>query len=141
MIHAVFYSAAALFLLTFVGNWVCRKIFAWTGMNSAVSGAAEPGLNAGRVIGILERLILAIGILAQRWEILAAVIALKTVARFKEMEQRAFAEYFLVGSMFSILWALLVTSAWSVYDHHIGFDLHQKMTAVLQLGGPLSGKE
>jgi hypothetical protein len=75
MIHAFVYSAVALVLLTYVGNWICRKIFLWTGMRGAVAEAAEPGLNAGRVIGILERLILAIGILAQRWEILAAVIS------------------------------------------------------------------
>ena len=57
------------------------------------------------------------------WEVVAAVIALKTVARFKELDDQRFAEYFLVGSLFSILWAVLITSAWLVYDHRVGIDL------------------
>ncbi|MGF0536877.1 hypothetical protein ACQQ2Q_02705 [Agrobacterium sp. ES01] len=51
------------------------------------------------------------------------MIALKTVARFKEMDERDFAEYFLVGSLFSILWTMFVTSAWLAYDHKLGSDL------------------
>ena len=79
----------------------------------------------------IDSLILAVGIVAQSWEILAAVIALKTVARFKNMDEREFAEYFLVGSLFSILWALLVTSAWLAYDHRLGIDLSRKAVALL----------
>ena len=33
----------------------------------------------------------------------------ETVARFKELDERLHAEYFLVGSLFSILWAVGVT--------------------------------
>ena len=66
---------------------------------------------------------LAAGLLSNSWEILAAVIALKTVARFKELDQRDFAEYFLVGSLFSILWAIVVTGAWMLYDQHWGIGM------------------
>jgi hypothetical protein len=51
------------------------------------------------------------------------------------------AEYFLVGSMFSILWALLITTAWLTYDHHVGFDLYQKTIAVMRLDGIPSGRD
>lgn len=131
MLHAVVYTAISLVLLTYVGNVVCRTLFKVTGLAAATAPAATPDYRAGRVIGILERLILAAGILLNSWEILAAVIALKTVARFQKMDQREFAEYFLVGSLFSILWTIAVAGAWSAYDHQFGIDLRQKAAEVL----------
>jgi hypothetical protein len=61
--------------------------------------------------------------LTHSWEVLAAVIALKTVARFKELDDRKFAEYFLAGSLFSILWAVVVTSLWLAYDRYAGLGV------------------
>ncbi|MGF9692978.1 hypothetical protein AAIH46_09180 [Rhizobium sp. 0TCS1.26] len=127
MLHGVTYTAVALLLLTYVGNVICRLIFKITGLTAATAQLPAPDYRAGRVIGILERLILSAGILLHSWEILAAVIALKTVARFQKMDQREFAEYFLVGSMFSILWTLTVTGVWSAYDQHFGVDLRHML--------------
>ncbi|KQM98829.1 hypothetical protein [Sphingomonas sp. Leaf25] len=123
MAHALLYTGIALVLLTWVGNRVCRSIFTLSGLRDAIAHLPTPTHTAGRWIGVLERLVLAIGIVVQSWEIMAAVIALKTVARFKEMDDRNFAEYFLVGSLFSILWTMLITSAWLAYDHRIGSDV------------------
>jgi len=129
--HGLAYSLVALFLLTGVGNWACRALFRLTGMKSA-TGEKGTGLAAGWVIGWLERLLLAIGILSRSWEIVAAVIALKTVARFKELDQRDFAEYFLVGSLFSVIWAFLVTAGWLTYDHHLGVGIRAQIVAVVE---------
>lgn len=131
--HAVFYTAVAIFLLTAAGNWICRIIFKMTGLKDATTETPAPSHSAGRVIGTLERLILAVGVAVHSWEVLAAVIALKTVARFQKMDQREFAEYFLVGSLFSILWSLSVTSAWIAYDHHFGMDLRHTVEVMLGL--------
>jgi hypothetical protein len=133
MVHAIAYTVLAIFMLTWGGNWICRKIFKLTGLTDATLETPGPSHSAGRVIGILERLILAVGIVVHSWEILAAVIALKTVARFQKMDQREFAEYFLVGSLFSILWALVVTSAWSAYDHRFGINIREQVVMVLGL--------
>lgn len=141
MIYAVVYTGVALFLLTQVGNWFCRGIFQLTGLKDATADTPQPGHSAGRWIGTLERLILALGIVMHSWEILAAVIALKTVARFKSMDERTFAEYFLVGSLFSVLWAILVTSAWLAYDHQLGVDLRQKAVVVLGIEDMNSKKD
>ena len=47
-----------------------------------------------------------------------------TVGRaFKELEEKLNAEYFLVGSLFSVLWAVAVTFAWRAYDARWGLDL------------------
>lgn len=131
MIHAVIYTAVGLFMLTYVGNLVCRFIFQKTGLAAATAQTPAPEYRAGWMIGILERLILFAGIMLHSWEVLAAVIALKTVARFQKMDQREFAEYFLVGSMFSVLWTLLVAAGWSAYDHKIGLDLRGKAAEIL----------
>ena len=125
------YTIAGYFLLTWFGNVLRRLIFNLTGLKDATASDGEPAHNAGRWIGTLERIILAIGVVLQRWEILAAVIALKTVSRFKDLDERDFAEYFLVGSLFSILWAILVASAWQAYDHSVGIDLRHRATILL----------
>lgn len=123
MVHAFLYTGIALILLIWVGNLICRVIFKLTGLTDTVAGTQPSSHGAGRWIGAFERLIMALGITIHSWEIFAAVIALKTVARFKEMDERSFAEYFLVGSLFSILWTMLVTSAWIAYDHTLGTDI------------------
>lgn len=123
--HAIFYTSVALVLLTWVGNLFCRGIFHLTGLKDSIANLPTPAHSAGRWIGIFERLIFALGIIVHSWEILAAVIALKTVARFKDMDERNFAEYFLVGSLFSILWTMLATSAWLAYDHNVGIDMRK----------------
>ncbi len=121
--HAFFYTIVALVLLTWGGNRVCRDIFNLTGLKDSIAHLPTPSHSAGRWIGVFERLIMAVGIIAHSWEIFAAVIALKTVARFKDMDDRNFAEYFLVGSLFSILWTMLVTGAWLAYDQKLGINV------------------
>jgi len=123
MMHVILYTGVALVALIWLGNEICRGIFNLTGLKDSIAHLPTPVHSAGRWIGALERLILAVGIIAHSWEILAAVIALKTVARFKDMDERAFAEYFLVGSLFSIFWTMLVTGAWLAYDHKVGGDV------------------
>ena len=78
---------------------------------------------AGRVIGVLERLLIFLGLIASSWEILAGVVALKTVARYKELDEQNRAEYFMVGSLASILWAVVITVAFAAYDHALGFGI------------------
>ena len=130
--HTLLYTGIALYLLTSTGNWACRLLLSLTGFKDAIAGTLGSGQPAGRIIGGLERLILAAGIVAQSWEVLAAVIALKTVARFKELEHQLPAEYFLVGSLFSVLWAMLITGAWLAYDQALGLDVHHSVAHVLR---------
>lgn len=133
--HAAVYTISALVLLTGAGNWVCRQVFSLTGLkDSPVTGGTAP-YPAGRIIGWLERSILAIGILSHRWEVLAAVIALKSVARFKDLDDQRFAEYFLVGSLFSVLWAIVITSGWMAYDYRYGIDIRSNVAKMLEASG------
>lgn len=124
-LHAFAYCLAATLALTWLGNIVCQLLFHFTGMKSA--GRVSAGVDrAGHLIGWLERLIIAVGVLCHNWEVVAAVIALKTIGRFKELDNTVPAEYFLVGSLFSLLWAFLISGLWLAYDHGIGLDLRKK---------------
>jgi len=59
---------------------------------------------AGKVIGYLERLILAILLIVGEYGVIGWVIAAKTFARSKQLsDSQAFSEYFLVGTLTSIL--------------------------------------
>ena len=65
--------------------------------------------NAGRVIGILERwLMYSVLLVSQNFNVIALVIAAKGFARFRQMEERAFAEYVLIGTLSSMLLTILV---------------------------------
>jgi NADH:ubiquinone oxidoreductase subunit 6 (subunit J) len=129
--HAAAYNLAAIIALTYLGNILCRVLFRWTGLKDSTAETGPDGAKAGRIIGIFERLIIAAGIMVHSWEVLAAVIALKTVARFQKMDQREFAEYFLVGSLFSIFWALIIVTLWLIYDRHVGLNIGQVVIDLL----------
>jgi hypothetical protein len=154
--HAVIYSALALAFLTWLGNVACRILFKITklspettpetnntqntGMGNTPSAGTSGIQRAGRVIGCLERMILAVGIVTHSWEVLAAVIALKTIGRFKDLDDKPFTDYFLVGSLFSVLWAVLITSSWLIYDHEFGIDLSSKISTMIEPPAAICGR-
>ena len=69
----------------------------------------EQEYNAGRVIGILERwIIYLVLVTAQNYNIIALIIAAKGFARFRQMDERPFAEYVLIGTLLSTLLTIIV---------------------------------
>ncbi|MBC7820075.1 MAG: hypothetical protein IAG10_24595 [Planctomycetaceae bacterium] len=60
----------------------------------------------GRIIGYLERIVIIAAVAAGSFEALGFLIAAKGLIRAKEFDNRSFAEYFLVGSLCSVLVAL-----------------------------------
>ena len=68
--------------------------------------------NAGRVIGMLERwLIYIVVVLAQNYNVIALILAAKGIARFRQLEEREFAEYVLIGTLASILLTVMIGQA------------------------------
>jgi hypothetical protein len=63
-------------------------------------------INRGRLIGNIERLLLTIVVAAGSYAALAFIIAAKGLIRSNDLGDRDFAEYFLVGSLSSVLVAL-----------------------------------
>ena len=64
--------------------------------------------NAGEWIGIIERIITLSFVLTGNITALAFALMAKTIARFKELEDKDFAEYYLIGTLSSVMIALLI---------------------------------
>jgi hypothetical protein len=63
---------------------------------------------AGRIIGILERsIVFTLGLLGE-FGAISFVLAAKSMARFKQLEERQFAEYYLIGTLSSFFLALIL---------------------------------
>ncbi len=61
----------------------------------------------GKLIGLLERTFLYFLIIFNQIGAIAVIIALKSLARFKELDDKNFAEYFLIGSLLSVMVAVI----------------------------------
>ena len=61
----------------------------------------------GRTIGALERALALTLVLLGEYAAIGWIIAAKSLARFKALEDREFAEYFLIGTLASFLLALV----------------------------------
>ena len=65
-------------------------------------------IGAGEVIGVLERLVTFALVLAGGLPAVGFVVAAKAAARFPEFKDKAFAEYFLIGTLTSVGLALVL---------------------------------
>ncbi len=72
----------------------------------AAEGSESGPERVGATIGILERLVVCVLVLAGQAAAIGFVIAAKTLARFRQLDDRHFAEYYLVGTLASITLAL-----------------------------------
>lgn len=76
----------------------------------AQTDATRPSVaRVGATIGILERLLICALVLGGAVEAIGLVIAAKTLARFKQLDDREFAEYYLLGTLASV--AIAVASS------------------------------
>jgi len=89
------------------GSSLVRLALESTGSDLA-SAAGEMG--HGETIGYLERILVMVSVLAGQWELVGLVMAAKSIARFKELDDKKFAEYYLVGTLMSILVAVVAGS-------------------------------
>lgn len=103
-----------LFLLTYVGNKLIKKGFEYIHEKKE-----DDGNKLGRHIGNAERILLCIGIITCKYELLTGVLALKALARFEKIkEDKTFSEYFLLGTSWSLIYSLAFSAA---YGKWIGF--------------------
>jgi hypothetical protein len=103
--------------------YLAAFVFAHEGGNAIVRGVlpaedpipdSDDDLEAGSLIGSLERwIILFLGV-AGLWGAVGLVVAAKSIARFEELKEQAFAEYFLVGTLTSVLVAIALVGLVSV---------------------------
>jgi hypothetical protein len=95
--------AAALLFITIVLGIVMRELM--SNWSKALNDSNEESLNnAGKYIGMLERLFVFIFVVTGNWEGIGFLLAAKSVFRFgdlKESKDRKLTEYILIGTLLS----------------------------------------
>jgi hypothetical protein len=71
------------------------------------TAATPPPVQVGATIGILERLLIVTFMLASAEAAIGFVVAAKTIARFRLLDDRDFAEYYLLGTLGSVSVAIV----------------------------------
>lgn len=66
----------------------------------------EKEYNTGRLIGVLERIFVFVFVLLSQYTAIGFILAAKGVARFQDFKSRTFAEYVLIGTLLSTLFAM-----------------------------------
>jgi len=89
------------------GTVFVRSVLAPFSVNRS-GGISGEELQRGKVIGNLERLLIYLLIQLDMLGLITLTVGLKAVARFKKLEERDFAEYFLIGTLSSLLFAVSV---------------------------------
>jgi hypothetical protein len=77
-----------------------------TGAGAPRSGAHASPARIGATIGVLERLLIVAFVLTGSTAAIGFVVAAKTLARFRQLDDRDFAEYYLLGTLASVAVAL-----------------------------------
>lgn len=75
-------------------------------------------VSVGKYIGMMERFLIFIGLLVGNYTLIIGVIGIKTWVRHKEFSKRNFSEYYLLGSMLSIVYSFI-----AFYSINIIFEL------------------
>jgi hypothetical protein len=75
---------------------------------SAADAPVREVLRGGTTIGYLERLAVAVAIVAGFPEALAVVVAIKGIGRFSELAAAEARERFIIGTLASLLWACVI---------------------------------
>jgi hypothetical protein len=91
-------------------NMILRYILKLVGLKSLgnTKEVDQKEYNTGRIIGLLERIFVFLFVLLNQFAAIGFILAAKGVTRFKDFESRTFAEYVLIGTLFSALLAMAI---------------------------------
>jgi hypothetical protein len=65
-------------------------------------------VGVGKYIGYFERLILVIALIITNYNLVIAVVGIKTWVRHKELDYKNFSEYYLLGTLSSLIYTVLI---------------------------------
>lgn len=97
---------AVVVAVVFGAGWLIRLLLAPLEPGSVEEGRVELS-NAGLYIGWLERLLVLFAVVARSPEAVGFLVAAKSIVRFPSLEHRPFAEYFLIGTLLSVIVAVV----------------------------------
>lgn len=99
----------AILLVTFGGSWVVKIAI----RNYQVANLPGGFKNAGRLIGILERLLIFILLSINQISLIGFLLTIKAIYRYGDIQgnnsvKMKLSEYFLIGTLMSFAWVLVV---------------------------------
>ena len=98
---------SAYFLVWFPASWLIKRLLKpW--IEQVRSGTSPTLVNAGAMIGYLERFLILSFILLGEYTAMGFVLALKAAYRFKDTGDHTQAEYMLMGTFLSLAITLAV---------------------------------
>ncbi len=100
MSQVVLYSVS--YLLALVGGHFFVRLL----LKRFRPADAQGKHGAGALIGVLERALILTFVLLHQYTAIGLVLTAKSIARYKELEDRNFAEYYLIGTLGSLLAAV-----------------------------------
>lgn len=108
-------SLIAAMALTFVNLWGISNavIKEFLGLHGTLSNRTRQKFRAGRAIGPLERILAVTCIAYGEPTGIGYLMAAKGFVRSKDLESRDFAEYFLLGTLSSIILAIPIGAVWA----------------------------
>ncbi len=106
--HEIIIYALAYLAAVVLGHFVVRGLMNQFPIPSDDDEGKRELRHAGLTIGVLERIFTVTFVLADQYTAIALIFAAKSIARFEELKDRRFSEYYLIGTLSSILIALLV---------------------------------
>ena len=108
---------AGFLLATFGGASFVRLVLRpFAGAADELGGIEE----AGKLIGIFERAIVVILVFEGAYSALGLIIAAKSIARFNRLKERETAEYYLVGTLASVSFAIAAGVLTNFLVTHLG---------------------
>jgi hypothetical protein len=108
-----YFSSLVVYTLIFVLIWdpaavFIKKLFTCI-IDKNKCDQADNDPAAGRIIGKLERIVVSVLILSNQLGAIGLVLTAKSIARFKQLDDRNFAEKYLVGTLTSFATAIIAT--------------------------------
>jgi hypothetical protein len=106
---------AGFVLATRTGGFVIGQFMA--GFDTPDTGVDEddPGLKeGGKWIGLLERALIFILVMAQQFQAIGFLIAAKSILRFQYSRERSHSEIVIIGTLASFAWAIVM--AWGTFN-------------------------
>ncbi|MCT4632839.1 MAG: DUF3307 domain-containing protein [Firmicutes bacterium] len=119
----LYVSFSGMYFIPLVFDIIYKKVENYTGIiNRILKNGGEydtysfiDEVNTGKWIGVLERILILIFLYSNQLSAIGFIIAAKSLARFKMMENKIFSEYYLIGTLLSLVYAFF------------GFGIFQKI--------------
>ncbi|MCP5455518.1 MAG: hypothetical protein H7A30_04525 [Thermotogae bacterium] len=100
-IESVLFFVFIFLLFCFKSSDFIKNILIYIYKGKIPEFSDDSGVSTGKYIGMLERFLIMLFVLIGKPEALAIIFTAKSITRFKELENKKFAEYYLIGTLLS----------------------------------------